>query len=78
MWKYIGISTRLYDTSKLREYRRMLIFVIRSTMFSKRLSRLETFMRSHPLLAELEMRYPCLYEQAPAMAVSRFDCPKPH
>ena len=76
MQSFITLGKKIYDTSKSREARRMVVFVARCLLNRGRMAELDRYFHQTPLLADIAEIYPFVYEQ-PTRAFfynkSRFD-----
>ena len=76
MQSFITLGKTIYDTSKSREARRMVVFVARCLLNRGRMAELDRYFHQTPLLADIAEIYPFVYEQ-PTRAFfynkSRFD-----
>ena len=62
--RYIPISKQIYDTSRFKEYKRMVVFLFRVWTHDKKMEDLYDFFQATPLKRELSSRLPFFYEQA--------------
>jgi uncharacterized protein VirK/YbjX len=64
MKRLLKLSTKIYDTSRLKDYRRMMVFLIRSSSRYKQVDELIRFFESDPLRREIATALPVVIEQA--------------
>lgn len=64
MKRLLKLSTRIYDPRRLKDYRRMMVFLIRSSSRYKQVSELIRFFESDPLRREIATSLPVVIEQA--------------
>ena len=62
--RYIPISKQIYDTSRFKECRRMVVFLFRTLTHNKKMEKLFEFFQRTSLKRELSSRLPFFYEQA--------------
>lgn len=62
--KFISLSTKIYNTSCWKEYRRMLVFVVRSMLQKNKMEQLIVFFDETPLKREIAIYQPFVFEQA--------------
>lgn len=62
--RYISLSKRIYNPERMKDYRRMAVFVIRALAKDKKMNDLVSFFRSHPLRSQIAAAHPCIFEQA--------------
>lgn len=61
---YIDLSTKIYNIQRLIDYRRVVVFIIRSLVHNTLIGNLMTFFRADPLRREIIENYPGIFEQA--------------
>ena len=64
MKRLIELSTQIYDPRRLKDYRRMMVFLIRSSSKYKQVSDLIHFFESDALRREIATSLPVVIEQA--------------
>lgn len=61
--KYIEISRRVYDTSRLKDHRRIIVFLVRALFHDRQMKELLQFFQETPVKRDLSAREPFLFEQ---------------
>ena len=63
MFEYLEIGKKIYNTDNPREARRMVVFVARTILNSRRMASLKKFFQQNELLAQIAEEYAFVYEQ---------------
>lgn len=61
--RYIELSTKIYDTGSLKQYWRMLVFVVRSMRNNGQMKELLDFFEKDSLRSDIAIAHPCIFEQ---------------
>ncbi len=63
MKEYIGLSARIYNIKRVKEYRRIVVFMIRSVINNAKMKELITFFQKDALLSDIASHNPFIFEQ---------------
>ncbi len=64
MRAFVNLSAKIYDPKRIKDYRRMAVFIVRSLSQSRQMMDLIRFFDADALRREISRRFPCLIEQA--------------
>lgn len=64
MVNYLKLSTEIYDTKSIKQYRRMIVFALRAWLHNKKMQGLIKYFQTNAALAAIYNNYPWFIEQA--------------